>query len=116
MLVDGVQRYKISYTQAAAEDIEEKADYIAFQLHDLALSEVWYERLKVQIQENLATFPLKYPLYDASPWKEQGIRLFTTRNDVVLYSVDTDHYTVYIRAVCTKGRDLPVHLEAQESE
>lgn len=53
MPVDSVQRYKISYTQAAAEDIEEKADYIAFQLHDLALSEVWYERLKVQIQENL---------------------------------------------------------------
>ena len=116
MPVDSVQRYKISYTQAAAEDIEEKADYIAFQLHDLALSEVWYERLKVQFQENLSTFPLKYPLYDVSPWREQGVRLFTTRNDVVLYSVDMDDYTVYIRAVCTKGRDLPAHLEAQELE
>lgn len=116
MPVDGVQRYKISYTQAAAEDIEEKADYIAVQFHDPALSEVWYERLKGQIQENLTTFPLKYPLYDVPPWQEQGIHLFVTRNDVVLYSVDTDSYTVYIHTVCTKGRDLPAHLEAQKSE
>ena len=48
--------------------------------------------------------------------QEQGIHLFVTRNDVVLYSVDTDSYTVYIHAVCTKGRDLPAHLEAQKSE
>ena len=116
MPVAVVQQYKISYTQAAIDDIVEKADYIAFQLHDLALSEVWYERLKTQILGNLTTFPLKYPLYDVSPWREQGIRLLTTRNDVVIYSVDTEHYTVYIRAVCTRGRDLPAHLEAKEPD
>ena len=116
MPVDGVQRYKIVYTRTAVDDIEQKADYITFQLHDLVLSEVWYERLKAQIQENLATFPLKYPLYDVPPWQEQGIHLFVTRNDVVLYSVDTDSYTVYIHTVCTKGRALPAHLEAQKSE
>lgn len=116
MPVDGIKRYKISYTQAAADNIEEKADYIAFQLHDPALSEVWYERLKAQVLENLTTFPLKYPIYDVSPWRELGTRLFVTRNDVVLYSVDMDSYTVYIHAVCTKGRDLSAHLEAQKSE
>ncbi len=116
MPVDGIQRYKIVYTRTAADDIEQKADYIMFQLHDPALSEIWYERLKAQIQENLTTFPLKYPLYDVSPWRERGIRLFTTRNDVVLYSVDTNCYIVYIHSVCTKGRDLPAHLEAQEPD
>ena len=116
MPVDSIQRYNIIYTRTAVDDIEQKADYITFQLHNPALSEVWYERLKAQIQENLTTFPLKYPLYDVSPWQERGIRLFTTRNDVVLYSVDTEHYTVYIRAVCTRGRDLPAHLEEQEPD
>lgn len=116
MLVDDIQRYEICYTQTATEDIEEKSDYIAFELHDPSLAETWYFRLRELIQDNLTTFPLKYSLYDVSPWREQGIRLFTTRNDVVLYSVDTDNYIVCIRAVCTKGRDLPAHLAVQEQE
>lgn len=112
--MDDIQRYEISYTQAAEEDIVEKADYIAFQLRDPSLAESWYLRLREQIQANLTTFPFKYALYDVSPWRERDIRLFITRNDVVLYSIDTNNYIVYIRAVCTKGRDLPAHLEDQE--
>ncbi len=112
--MDGIQRYKILYTQTAISDIEEKADYIAFQFHDPSLAQTWYYRLRKLIQDSLTTFPLKYPLYDVLPWRDQGIRLFTTRNDVVLYSVDTDKSIVYIHGVCTCGRDLSAHMEAQE--
>lgn len=111
--MDGIRRYKIFYTQTASDDIEMKADYIAFQLQDPSLSETWYLRLRDLIQENLSVFPLKYPLYDAEPWRGQGVRLFTARNDVILYSVDNDTATVYIRGVCTRGRDLSAHLAAQ---
>lgn len=114
--MDGIQQYKIFYTQVATEDIEEKADYIAFQLHDSDLAEKWYFRLRKLILENLSTFPLKYSLYDVEPWKTIGIRQFVTRNDVVLYSVDTATHTVYIRAVCTRGQDVAAHLEASEQE
>ena len=103
--MDGIQQYKIFYTQVATEDIEEKTDYIAFQLHDSDLAEKWYFRLRKLILENLSTFPLKYSLYDVEPWKTICIRQFVTRNDVVLYSVDTATHTVYIRAVCTRGSE-----------
>lgn len=114
--MDNIQRYEISYTQTAIEDIEEKADYIAFQLHDMALAEKWYSRLRKLIQEDLSAFPLKYPLYDVAPWNLKGIRLFITRNDVVLYSVDNTAHVVYIRGVCTKGQDVAAHLETQEQD
>lgn len=107
-----IQRYKIFYTQTAIVDIDEKSDYIAFQLHDLDLAEKWYLRLRELILENLSTFPLKYPLYDVEPWKTKGIHLFVTRNDVVLYSVNLTAHAVYIRGVCTRGQDLAVHLQA----
>ena len=42
-------------------------------------------------------------------------RQFSTSNDVILYSVDDTVKTVYIRGVCTKGRDLTAHLEEQDS-
>ncbi len=111
--MDQIQRYKILYTEAAAQDIEEKADYIAAQFCDSGLAETWYLRLKADLKEHLTTFPLKFPLYDVAPWNEKGIREYVVRNDVVLYSVDEESQCVYIRAVCTKGKDLAAHLKEQ---
>ena len=112
--MDSIQRYEIFYTQTAIEDIGEKADYIAYQFHDVELAEKWYLRLRKLIQENLSAFPLKYALYDVAPRNAKGIRLFVTRNDVVLYSVDSTAHVVYIRGVCTQGQNLSAHLEDQE--
>lgn len=112
--MEQIRQYEIIYTEAAAQDIEEKADYIAAQFCDPDLAENWYFRLKADLQKQLSTFPLKYPLYDVEPWNQRGIREYISRNDVVLYSVDVDGFRVYIRAVCTKGRDLAVHLKTQK--
>lgn len=112
--MDEILRYKIIYTETAIQDIEEKADYIAFQLHDPELAQVWYQRLRTELQENLSAFPLKYSLYDVEPWNSKGIRQFVTRNDVILYSVDQRTQQIYIRSVCTRGRDLSAHLTQQD--
>ena len=112
--MEQIRQYEIIYTEAAAQDIEEKADYIAAQFCDPDLAENWYFRLKADLQKQLSTFPLKYPLYDVEPWNQRGIREYISRNDVVLYSVDVDGFRVYILAVCTKGRDLAAHLKAQK--
>lgn len=106
-----IQHYQIIYTESAVTDIEEKADYISFQLQEPSIAEQWYLRLREEILANLATFPNKFPVYDVEPWKEKGIRFFTARNDVILYSVDVESNTVYVWAVCTKGRDLSAHLQ-----
>ena len=103
-----IQRYEIIYTEAAVQDIEEKADYIAAQFSDPELAENWYFRLTADIQKNLA------PLYGVEPWNERGIREYVSRNDVILYSVDEGTQRIYIRAVCTRGRDLASHLMSKE--
>ena len=107
------QRYKIYYTSTAEQDITEKLMYIMQQYRDTALAERWYNRLRTLIQENLTVFPAKYPLYDVEPWSSAGIRQYVTRNDVILYSVDEIHSYVYIRSICTRGRDLDLHLSEQ---
>lgn len=112
--MEQIRQYKIVYTEAAVRDIEEKADYVAAQFRDSSLAEGWYFRLRTDIQKQLTTLPLKYQIYDVKPWSERGIREYITRNDVVLYSVDEETQQVYIRAVCTRGRDLAAHLTEQE--
>lgn len=105
------ESYRIVYTESAVCGLEEKADYIALDLRDPALAEVWYLRLRTEILEDLARFPKKYPLYPVEKWSKKGVRQFVFRNDVVLYSVDDETRTVYVQAVCTKGRDLSAQLE-----
>lgn len=106
--------YEILYTEAAIQDMEEKADYIACQFRDSGLALTWYFRLRDAIQKNLTTMPHKYPLYPVEPWTGKGVRQFLFRNDVILYSVDERCTRVYIRAVCTKGMDLSAHLEPEK--
>lgn len=98
--------YRIIYTATAMADLEEKARYIAEELQAPETAEKWYLRLRGEIQRDLTSFPKKYPVYPASPWREKGIRQAVFRNDVVLYSVDDETATVYIRLCCTRGRDL----------
>lgn len=105
-------KYQIVYTKEAVDDMMEKARYIVLSFHDPELAETWYTRLRQEIQENLTTFPLKFSLYTAEPWTVRGVRLYISRNDVVLYSVMED--TVYIRGICTKGQNLSSHLHDQK--
>ena len=105
------KKYRIIYTEYAIRDMEEKVDYISLSLHDPGLAEKWYLRLRTELLKDLTQFPYKYPLYHVQKWSAKGIRQFTFRNDVTLYSVNEKEQIVYIWAVCTKGRDLTAHLE-----
>ena len=106
-----MEQYKVVYTDAAANDIVEKFQYIVKVLRDRTTAERWYIRLKETIQQNLSFMPEKYQLYAEEPWRSEGVHLFVTRQDVVLHSVDKSAHTVYIWAVCTAGRDLTAHME-----
>lgn len=106
----GDERYQIIYTESAVQDLEEKVAYISFHLQEPSLAETWYLRLRTEILSSLCQFPFKFPLYPVETWRAKGIRQFTFRNDVILYSVNKPQRTVYIWAVCTKGRDLSAHL------
>jgi len=102
--------YRIVYTESAVRDMEEKVDYISLNLRDPGLAETWYLRLRAEVLKDLTQFPYKYPLYHIERWGAKGVRQFTFRNDVILYSVNEGEQIVYIWAVCTKGRDLTAHL------
>lgn len=105
------KKYQIVYTESAIRDLEEKVDYISLNLHAPGLAETWYLRLRAEILKDLTQFPYKYPLYHIRKWSVKGIRQFTFRNDVALYSVNEKEQIVYIWAICTKGRDLTAHME-----
>lgn len=104
-------RYEIQYTDSAIQDISEKAEYIADHFLDPPLALRWYERLRDEIVSDLTTLPNKYPVYGAASGRHKDVRLFLTRNDVILYSVDEEKRIVYIRNIFTKGKDITAYLQ-----
>ena len=62
-----MDKYNIVYTNAAANDIAEKFQYITSVLHDRTTAERWYARLKDAIWHDLSFMPEKYPLYNEEP-------------------------------------------------
>ena len=50
--METLRQYKISYTETAIQDLEEKADYISCQFRDPALALTWYTRLRDAIQRS----------------------------------------------------------------
>lgn len=110
-----MEQYKIVYTDTAANDVAEKFQYIVKILRDRSTAERWYARLKKNILRGLSFMPEKYAFYDEEPWRSEGVRLFITRQDVVLYSADKAAHTVYILGVCTAGRDMTAHMEDARS-
>ena len=105
------KRYKIQYTETAAEDMLSKADYIERVYRDSRLSLTWYNRLCNQIEKDLSVFPLKYQLYEAGDWARKGVREYIFRIDIVLYSVDEDRAAVVIHGVYTRGKNLAEDTE-----
>lgn len=68
-----MDKYNIVYTNAAANDIAEKFQYITSVLHDRTTAERWYARLKDAIWHDLSFMPEKYPLYNEEPWHSKGV-------------------------------------------
>ena len=106
----GEKLYRITYTRSAVIDIGDKIDYLIFQYNDSELAEIWYRRLVDFLKCNLNSFPYKYPVYDRTKYNKHTVRYLTYRNDIVFFYVDEVASTVYIIAVCTKGRDTEKHI------
>lgn len=69
--MDSIQKYDIFYTQSAITDIEDKADYIAFQLRAPDVAEAWYRQLRETILENLSKNIL-YTMWNLGTNKASG--------------------------------------------
>ena len=67
------------------------------------MAERWYLNLRADIQTKSILPSLQVSGLSSGAWASRGIRMFSTSNDVILYSVDDTVKTVYIRGVCTKA-------------
>lgn len=98
--------FSVRYTRRALRHMREKVDYIRFELCEPDLAEAWITRIHQEITGTLPSFPFMYPQCTDASLQARGVRQFTFRSDIILYTVEEERRMIFIEAVLSKGRDL----------
>ena len=96
--------YQVKLTNNALAQLKEAVGYISKVLLEPEGARHWSDRIKTEIS-TLDNMPLRYPLVNQEPWREEGIRKMTVENFIVYYWANEDTATVWITAVVYGRRD-----------
>ena len=101
-----MRNYSIVYSREAIVDLINKTDYIAITYANTERALKWNRNLRKAIEAQLSQLPQKHQIYDRSPWKEKGVRMFIRNNDLVMYVIDEANRQVKVINIFTKGKNI----------
>ena len=100
-----MNEYKVDYSTDALADLET----IYFNILLTSLNHVMANDVIQAIKDkvdSLYSFPLRFQIFDESPWKEKGIRSVICRHYYILYLVDEEKRVVTIYRICNTKQDI----------
>ncbi len=104
-MTEEAKPWEIRYTETAKNDLKSIFAYISGVLLEPWIAADLYRDLTAAIR-SLETMPYRFHLYDAEPWKGQGIRVLRLKNYLAFYQPDEATHTVRIIRVMYGGRDI----------
>ena len=96
--------YKINYSEAAQNDLNEIFEYIAYSLKEFKTAQTLIRRILKEISE-LKTMPLRNPVYEGLDLTLE-LRPVKIGSYIAFYSADEDRQTVNIIRIIYGGRDF----------
>lgn len=99
------ERYRITYTPEAYNDLGDIYSYIAFTLREKGTASGLVKRIRKEIA-SLSAFPERCPSVDWEPWASMGMRKMPVEHYVVYYLADIKGKTVTIIRIFYGGRDV----------
>jgi len=90
--------YTVVTSKKAERDMQNIADYISDELHDVEAAFKLMLEIRMQIRQ-LNQMPKRYPLVSDKRLAKRGIRSFPVKNYIVFYSIDDDTKIVNITSV-----------------
>ena len=102
--------YVVKIMPKAVQDLRDIYRYITFELMDRESAKHQVYNLETAIK-GLDEMPLRFRLYERSPWSERGLRKMPVDNFVVFYMVQSNTGIVSILRVLYGGRDMEQELK-----
>lgn len=104
-----MKEWKIVFAQQAESDLRNIYEYIAYSLLEPVIAKKQTGRIIKKIME-LNTFPLRCPVFDASPWNNIGLRILLVDHYSILFLPDEMAETVAVVRIMYSGRDIETEL------
>lgn len=98
-------KYIVSYSPAARDDLFAIRRYIANQLKAPTTATKLAKRIRDSIKE-LDTSPERYVRVDWEPWHSMNMRHYSVGNYEIFYVVDNENAAVTIARIFYGGRDI----------
>lgn len=102
--------YRVRFSPAAMEDLQNIYLYIASELMAPVAAENQVNRIRSGIR-SLDTFPSRHVLVDWEPWASAGVHKLPIDNYVVYYQVAEEEHTVMIVRIFYGGRNVKAIAE-----
>ena len=99
------EKYKVSFSPAAKEDLKGIYRYIALDLVEPAIAEKQINRIRESIKK-LDHFPKKHQTVNWEPWSSMEMRYIPVDNYIVYYLVNEENKMVTIIRIFYGGRDI----------
>jgi len=97
-----LQNYKVFFSRAAYEDLEEIYRYVKEKSHDFKKAKEIYERI-IEQTSKLEYFPKKHPVIQINSTPYSNIRMFVIDNYVAFYTIDEEEYKVRVERIFHSG-------------
>ena len=99
------ERYTVSYTTGAKEDLRSIYSYVAFKLKERQVAKRLVERIRKEIRA-LNTFPERFQSVEWEPWASMGMRQLVVGNYIIYYLADISLKQVAVSRVVYGVRNI----------
>lgn len=103
------EEYIVKVTDYAQRQLEEIAEYIAYNLSAPIAAARMLDTLEAEIA-GLSIFPNQVPLTEEEPWHSRGIHKLPVKNYLVYFWIDEKQKKVQVIAVVYGRRDQKLQL------
>ena len=107
-----MDKFSVSYSGEALDDLRNIYEYIAFQLNSPVTAVAQVNRIR-SAARSLKAFPKRNKLVDWMPWSKLNVRQLPVDHFMTFYLADGETLNVTILRIFYGKRDIP-HLIAKE--
>lgn len=105
-----MEKYQVSYSEDAVQDLRDIFEYIAFELKEPGIAIVQARRIRDSIRR-LDIFPARNKAVEWEPWHSIGMHQMSVDHFIVFYTVSVKEFSVNVLRIFYGKRDIQGHIQ-----
>lgn len=108
-----MEKYQVSYSEDAVQDLRDIFEYIAFELNEPGIAIAQARRIRDSIRR-LDIFPARNKAVEWEPWHSIGMHQMSVDHFIVFYTVSDKELSVNVLRIFYGRRDIQGHIQKEQ--